>query len=234
MTIGIIGAMDEEIALLLTAVSDMQEETQAGNRYYKGLLHGHQVVICKSGVGKVNAAITTQVLIDRYQVTQILFTGVAGAVNPNLNIGDIVISSACIQHDMDVTALGFKPGEIPYQACSTFTADAQLIRLAESACANRFAGRYMKGIVLSGDQFIASREKVRALFETFEGACTEMEGAAVAQACMLNHVPFVIIRSMSDKADGSAHVNFAEFTVTASEHSFQIIESILLELQAAI
>lgn len=232
MTIGIVGAMDEEIALLLEQLSDMKEEVQVGNRFYSGQLHGHQVVICKSGVGKVNAAITTQVLVDRYQIKRLLFTGVAGAVAPSLNIGDLVISTACIQHDMDVTALGYKRGQIPYQETSTFEADDELVTVAERVCQQLFAGQYMKGIVLSGDQFIANPEQVRELYEVFNGACTEMEGAAVAQACMVNDIPFVIIRSMSDKADGSAHVNFAEFTVKASEHSYRIVAEMLKQLPA--
>lgn len=232
MTIGIVGAMDEEIALLLEQLSDMKEEVQVGNRFYSGQLHGHQVVICKSGVGKVNAAITTQVLVDRYQIKRLLFTGVAGAVAPSLNIGDLVISTACIQHDMDVSALGYKRGQIPYQETSTFEADHELVAVAERVCQQLFAGRYTKGIVLSGDQFIANRDQVQELYEVFNGACTEMEGAAVAQACMVNDIPFVIIRSMSDKADGSAHVNFAEFTVKASEHSYRIVAEMLKQLPA--
>ncbi|MGZ9587034.1 5'-methylthioadenosine/adenosylhomocysteine nucleosidase [Paenibacillus marinisediminis] len=230
MIIGIIGAMDEEIALLLQQLDTVKEDVQAGNRYYTGKMSGHQVVICKSGVGKVNAAITTQVLIDRFHVERVLFTGVAGAVAPDLDIGNIVISTGCIQHDMDVTALGFKLGEIPYQANSTFMADEGLVSLAERVCQQLVPDSYKLGIVLSGDQFIASRDKVRELHETFQGACTEMEGAAVAQVCMVNAVPFVIIRSMSDKADGSAHVNFAEFTVKASENSFRIVEHMLKEM----
>lgn len=230
MIIGIVGAMDEEIALLLEQLIHPKEEVQAGNRYYSGLLHGHEVVICKSGVGKVNAAITTQVLVDRYHIQRLLFTGVAGAVAPNLNIGDLVISTACIQHDMDVTALGYKRGQIPYQETSIFEADPALVAIAEEVCQTLFANRCMKGIVLSGDQFIANRDQVRALYDEFNGVCTEMEGAAVAQACMVNQVPFVIIRSMSDKADGSAHVNFAEFTVKASAHSYRIVSEMLKQM----
>ncbi|UHA75803.1 5'-methylthioadenosine/adenosylhomocysteine nucleosidase [Paenibacillus sp. 481] len=231
--IGIIGAMDEEIKLLLEAVEQTVEVNYAGIRYYEGRLHGRTVVICKSGVGKVNAAVTTQVLLDRFQVGTVLFTGVAGAVHPELNIGDLVISSSCIQHDMDVTALGFKPGMIPFQEVSDFTADAHLIALAEEVCAERFPDRFQKGIILSGDQFIASREKVQQLYETFQGACTEMEGSAVAQVCYMNAVPFLIIRSMSDRADGSAHVNFAEFTVEASQNSFIIINELVQKLASA-
>ncbi|WP_195572902.1 5'-methylthioadenosine/adenosylhomocysteine nucleosidase [Paenibacillus sp. 1001270B_150601_E10] len=230
MTIGIIGAMNEEIQLLLEALTDKAEIKGAGTTYYTGTLYGKSVVICKSGVGKVNAAVTTQVMIDRFKVEKVLFTGVAGAVDPELQIGDIVISSACLQHDMDVTPLGFKPGEIPYQEQSVFQADQDLVSLAEKVCEARFPGRYRTGLVLSGDQFIASREKVRELHETFQGFCTEMEGSAVAQTCALNDIPFVIIRSMSDRADGSAHMNFAEFTVMASEHSHLIIQDMLNQL----
>ncbi len=229
--IGIIGAMDEEIELLLKAAQPIEEIQVAGLRYFQGSLFGKRVVICKSGVGKVNAAITTQVLIDRFHTKTVLFTGVAGAVHPELNIGDIVISTACMHHDMDVTALGFAPGVIPFQETSQFAADPKLMQLAERVCEEHFPGRYQTGLILSGDQFIASRDKVRELYETFEGAaCTEMEGAAVAQACFINQVPFVVIRSMSDKADGSAHVNFAEFTVEASEHSYRIVESMVKEI----
>ncbi|EHQ59578.1 adenosylhomocysteine nucleosidase [Paenibacillus dendritiformis C454] len=223
--IGIIGAMDEEIERLLQAAQEVEEVKVTGMTFYRGNLAGQPVVICKSGVGKVNAAVTTQVLIDRFGAKQVLFTGVAGAIHPELNIGDIVISTYCMHHDMDVTALGFEPGVIPFQETSRFEADGALIQLAEQVCAELFPGRYLKGGVLSGDQFIASRDKVKALFETFPGsACTEMEGAAVAQVCHIHAIPFVIIRSMSDKADGSAHVNFAEFTVEAALHSYQIIE----------
>lgn len=229
--IGIIGAMDEEIELLLQAAQPVEQVDVAGLRYYKGSLHGKHIVICKSGVGKVNAAVTTQVLIDRFHVSKVIFTGVAGAVHPELNIGDIVISTSCMHHDMDVTALGFAPGIIPFQETSQFMADTGLIELAERACEQLVPGRYRKGVVLSGDQFVADRDKVRQLHETFAGsACTEMEGAAVAQACFINEIPFVVIRSMSDKADGSAHVNFAEFTVEASHRSHQIVDSMLQAL----
>lgn len=119
-TIGIIGAMDEEVELLLAGMNGSETVEKAGIRYHKGRFHGKNVIVCKSGVGKVNAAVTTQILIDFFGVSKVLFTGVAGAVHPELNIGDIVISSECLQHDMDVTALGFERGVIPYQEVSVF------------------------------------------------------------------------------------------------------------------
>ncbi|CAM2822636.1 5'-methylthioadenosine/adenosylhomocysteine nucleosidase [Paenibacillus sediminis] len=228
--IGLLGAMDEEIALLLADMDKAETTVKAGITYVTGTLHGKSVVVCKSGVGKVNAAVTTQILIDTFGIDTVLFTGVAGAVHPDLEIGDIVISTSCVQHDMDVTALGFPRGVIPYQETSEFKADNKLIALAEEACNKINEGRYMKGKVLSGDQFISSREVVKMLHEELGGACAEMEGAAVAQVCHMNDIPFVILRSMSDKADGSAHINFAEFTVEASRRSHQILDYMVRNL----
>lgn len=225
--IGLIGAMDEEVELLLGQLENKVTSVKAGVTYASGIIHGKQVVVCKSGVGKVNAAVTTQILIDSFGVSKILFTGVAGALHPDLNIGDIVISSSCMQHDMDVTPLGFARGMIPYQEISDFPADPSLIELAEEACKEQSAHHYVIGKVLSGDQFIASRETVQTLYEDLNGACAEMEGSAVAQVCYMNNVPYVVIRSMSDKADGSAHVNFPEFTVKASKRSHEIVNYML-------
>ncbi|MBB6636423.1 5'-methylthioadenosine/adenosylhomocysteine nucleosidase [Cohnella thailandensis] len=225
--IGIIGAMQEEIDLLHAQMNDRVEMNRSGIVFYSGSLNEKPVVLCKSGVGKVNAAAYTQVLIDRFNVNQVIFTGVAGAVDPDLNIGDIVISSSSLQHDVDVTALGFARGVIPFQETSEWKADEKLVAAAKQAGENTLPGRVKLGKVLSGDQFIADREQVKELYETFGGACTEMEGAAVAQVCAMNNVPFVIIRSMSDKADGSASVNFAEFTVEASNHSYRIVNEML-------
>lgn len=224
--IGIIGAMVEEIELLHKHVDVTSQTVKAGITYYDGKLHGKPVIFCKSGVGKVNAAVCTQILLD-LGADCVLFTGVAGAIDPQLNIGDIVISSSCIQHDMDVTPLGFARGTIPFHTRSEFEADPRLIDLAAAASGRLFEGRSLTGKVLSGDQFIASRDTVKYLYDTFQGACAEMEGASVAHVCDMNEVPFVVIRSMSDKADGSAHVNFADFTVTASNHSYQIIDDIV-------
>lgn len=224
--IGIIGAMAEEIELLHRHVDVTSEYTRAGITYYEGSFHEKNVIFCKSGVGKVNAAVCTQLLLDA-GATSVLFTGVAGALDPSLNIGDIVVSTSCIQHDMDVTPLGFARGVIPYHPRSEFAADEQLVQLAYEASERVFPGRSLKGKVLSGDQFIADRGTVEVLHQTLQGACAEMEGAAVAQVCDMNEIPFVVIRSMSDKADGSAHVNFAEFTVQASENSYRIIDEIV-------
>ncbi|QJC52411.1 5'-methylthioadenosine/adenosylhomocysteine nucleosidase [Paenibacillus albicereus] len=228
-TVGIIGAMAEELELLFRS-GEMGEETRkAGMTFRRGTLHGQPIIAVKSGVGKVNAAVCTQALID-LGADCVLFTGVAGAIDPELRIGDIVVSTASVQHDMDVTALGFGPGVIPYQEVSVFPADAELVELAAEAGAAAAKGKAIRGIVLSGDQFIASRDKVQQLRDVFSGACAEMEGAAVAQVCHLNEVPYVVIRSMSDQADGSAHMNFEEFTVLAANQSFQVIDAMIRSL----
>ncbi|CAI6022166.1 5'-methylthioadenosine/adenosylhomocysteine nucleosidase [Cohnella sp. JJ-181] len=228
--IGIIGAMQEEIDLLLGALEDEVEMHRSGIRYVAGSLHGRKVVVCKSGVGKVNAAICTQVLIDRFNADKIIFTGVAGALDPELEIGDIVVSSSSMQHDIDVTALGYARGILPYQDSSDWAADEALVQAAREAGDQVFPGRVKTGKVLSGDQFIADREQVKRLREELGGTCVEMEGASVAQVCAMNQVPYVVIRSISDKADGSADVNFAEFTVVASNRSFAIVNALLQRL----
>lgn len=225
--IGIIGAMQEEIDLLLAALEDAVELQRSGIRYVAGSLHGRSVVVCKSGVGKVNAAICTQVLIDRFNADKVIFTGVAGALDPELDIGDIVVSTTSAQHDIDVTALGYARSVIPYQDVSDWAADPALSAAAQAAGDKLYPGHVKAGKVLSGDQFIADRQLVLRLREELGGACVEMEGASVAQVCAMNKVPYVVIRSISDKADGSADVNFAEFTVTASNRSFAIVDEML-------
>ncbi|MDR6227441.1 5'-methylthioadenosine/adenosylhomocysteine nucleosidase [Desmospora profundinema] len=225
--IGLIGAMEEEIALFLEEMEREQTEEHVGIRYHSGRLAGQSVVVCRSGVGKVNASVCTQVLIDRYGVESVIFTGVAGALDPKLDIGDIVVSTSCQQHDMDVTPLGLSKGEIPFQKVSEFQADPELIRLAEKAASMWTEGRVIRGKVLSGDQFIARVDTVRELREQMGGACVEMEGAAVAHVCHLNDIPFVVIRSMSDRADHSADVNFQEFAVIAARRSNGIVKNMI-------
>jgi adenosylhomocysteine nucleosidase len=226
-TIGLIGAMQEEVERFLERIEDPVMYTAAGIEFRKGTWLGKTVILCKCGVGKVNAAVCTQLLIDRFGVDCILFTGVAGALHPELEIGDIVVSTNCLQHDMDVSPLGYERGIIPYADVSVFEAAPDLADAAYLASESLYPGRTRKGRILSGDQFMASRETVAKLREEFDGDCVEMEGAAVAQVCHLNGKPFVILRSMSDKADGSAHVNFVEFTKLASERSGSIVEEML-------
>jgi adenosylhomocysteine nucleosidase len=229
--IGIIGAMIEEVELIQKKMTVNQSVRHAGISFIVGSFCGKEIVVCKSGVGKVNAAMCTQALIDYFEVEAVVFTGVAGALDPSLEIGDIVISTDCMQHDIDVTALGFPRGIIPFQETSVFVADSLLINVAFEASVKLFSEKAKRGRILSGDQFIADREKVNELHNELNGICTEMEGAATAQVCVMNETAFVIIRSMSDKANGSAPDNFTEFTKQAAFHSFQIVEEMLTQLR---
>lgn len=225
--IGIIGAMNEEIELFLDGMSNVTQYKKAGIIFYEGSMNNKSAILCKSGVGKINAAVCTQILIDDFNIKQVIFTGVAGALHPELQIGDIVVSTAAMQHDIDASALGFNRETIPFADKSTFEADNELIRLALKASEDINEGRVVTGLILSGDQFISAGQAAKELHQLFGGYCTEMEGAAVAQVCHMNEIPFVIVRSMSDKADGSAHINFPEFTKLASGRSYLIVDKML-------
>jgi adenosylhomocysteine nucleosidase len=223
--IGIIGAMTEELEALLTELQNKQTTQHGPFTLHAGTLEGKQVLLAQCGIGKVNAAALTQLLILQ-KVEKIIFTGVAGAVDASLKVGDIVVSTDAVQHDSDVRALGYKLGEVPGEALS-WQADEGLLELAFNAAKTIQGINVMKGRVLSGDQFIASADKVKDLREVFEGACAEMEGAAVAQICSKWSLPFVIIRSMSDSADHSANVDFREFTKVAASHAKQVVRDML-------
>jgi adenosylhomocysteine nucleosidase len=226
--IGIIGAMTEELEALLEALQDKQTTQHGPFTLYSGKLEGQRVLLAQCGIGKVNAAALTQLMILQ-NVRQIIFTGVAGAVDTSLNVGDIVISTDTMQHDSDVRALGYQIGEVPGETLA-WQADETLRELAFEAAQTIDGIKVIKGRVLSGDQFIASAEKVKELREVFAGACAEMEGAAVAQICSKWSIPFVIIRSMSDSADHDAKVNFREFTPVAAARAKQVVRGMLQKM----
>lgn len=214
---GIIGAMDEEVASLKEALTEATVRTVAGMDFYEGKLDGQAVVVVRCSVGKVNAAACTQILIDKFGVDRIINTGVAGSLDADIDIGDIVISTDAVQHDMDASALGFARGEIPYSSVSVFPADEGMRKsAAEAVKAAAPDIRAFEGRVCSGDQFIASRAQKEAIISTFGGLCCEMEGAAIAQVCCLNETPFVIIRAISDKADDSEEMSYLEFEQAAA------------------
>ncbi|QKS72077.1 5'-methylthioadenosine/adenosylhomocysteine nucleosidase [Paenalkalicoccus suaedae] len=226
--IGIIGAMDEEIAHFKGKLANQSEETIAGLTFLQGEWQGRNVVITKCGVGKVNASIATQKLIDRYHVSEILFTGVAGACNPSLNIGDMVISSVCQQHDIDASPLGFPKGTIPmFDGPSIFEADTKLVERVSSIASGVTDTNVIVGKVVSGDQFIASRETVEELHNDFGADCVEMEGAAVAQVAFVHNVPFVILRSISDKANGDAPADFTSWVTESAKRAALIVDHYL-------
>ena len=222
--LGIIGAMDQEVAGIKAHMTGVTVTSRAGMDFYQGQLCGKPTVVVKSGIGKVNAAVCTQILADVFRVNAIINTGIAGSLQAKIDIGDIVLSKDALQHDMDATGFGYEPGIIPQMDVSVFPADEKLIRTAKEACEtvnpdiHVFLGR-----VVSGDQFISDKAKKEWLAEHFGGYCTEMEGAAIAQAAYLNHIPYLVVRAISDKADDSANMDYETFEAKAIEHSIRLI-----------
>ncbi len=229
--IGIIGAMEVEVADLKKAMVNTSIINRAGMEFCHGTLCGKEVVVVQCGIGKVNAAICTQVLADLFEVECVINTGVAGSLNAQINIEDIVISTDALQHDMDVTMLGYPKGQIPGIDVLAFEADQKLADLAEKVCkeVNPQIGTF-RGRVVSGDQFVAAKETKEELIRLYDGSCTEMEGAAIAQTAYLNGIPFLILRAISDKADDSAHMNYPEFEREAARHCVNLVMGMLKEL----
>lgn len=231
MKIGIIGAMDLEIATLKEKMTIMSTKTVASMEFFDGTLNNVSVVIVKCGIGKVNAGICVQILHDLFSVTHVINTGVAGSLRAEINIGDIVVSTDAVQHDMDVTALGYQVGQIPQIPVFSFAADNSLADTAVAVCREVNTDiQVFQGRIVSGDQFISSKDKKEFLIKTFDGSCTEMEGSAIAQAAYLNGLPFVIIRAISDKADDSAEMDYPTFEHGAALHSAKLVEAMLNRL----
>ena len=229
--IGIIGAMEEEVEALRAKLENPQKMTKASMDFYSGKMHGMDVVIVRSGIGKVNAGICTQILADVYQVDAVMNTGIAGSLKAEIDIGDVVISTDTVQHDMDATGFGYEPGIIPRMETSYFQADPQLVELAAAACREAVPEiQVFTGRVVSGDQCVSDRSVKDRIAAQFGGMCTEMEGAAIAQAAYLNHIPFVIIRAISDKADDSATMDYPAFERQAIAHSVALVENFVKRL----
>lgn len=169
-------------------------------------------------------------MIEAFDVEEIIFTGVAGGINEDLDLGDVVISKDLIQHDFDTSAFGDKLGVIPRMDNSVFKADEELIELAVNA-GKKLKGKVIVGRVLSGDQFIASPEKIAFLKKEFNGDCTEMEGAAVGHVCQVLDIPFVVIRTMSDKANSNAHTDYATFMRIAADNSVTLVDEMLSNMK---
>ena len=230
--IGIIGAMEVEVASLKERMQDVEITRKASMEFYAGVLEGKKVVVVRSGIGKVNAAICTQILIDDFHAEVVINTGIAGSLNADINIGDIVVSTDLIHHDMNAVAFGYPVGQIPQMDAFSFQADEQMRKLAKEVCEEVNPEiRVFEGRVVSGDQFISSREVKDKIKENFDGCCTEMEGAAIAQTAYLNQIPFVIIRAISDKADDSATMDYPTFEKQAVEHSVRLTRGFLKRIQ---
>ncbi|RXZ68681.1 5'-methylthioadenosine/adenosylhomocysteine nucleosidase [Fusobacterium necrophorum] len=231
MRIGIMGAMHEEITELKQDLEpDYHMEKMGDLEFMIGKLYGREVVLVEAGIGKVNAALCATLLSQHFQVNALLFTGVAGALYPEIEIADIVLGTELVEHDFDVTAFGYPLGKIPRMDVHAFPADPRILKVAEKVGNQIFGESHIfQGRILSGDQFVADLEKIRFLRETFDGYCTEMEGAAVAHVCHILGTPFLIIRSISDKANHEAQMDYPEFVKIAAKNSKKMIEGILQE-----
>lgn len=226
--IGIIGAMDEEVSQLKSRMEDIQVTVKANMEFNSGKLGGKDVVVVRSGIGKVNAAVCTQILIDDFNVKTVINTGIAGSLKAEINIGDLVLSTDALQHDMDATGFGYDYGIIPRMETSVFPADSKIIEAAYAVCKEVNADiNVFKGRVVSGDQFIGDKEKKNWIADQFQGYCTEMEGAAIAQTAYLNQIPFLIVRAISDKADDSAHMDYSDFEEKAIAHSVKLMTALI-------
>ena len=222
MKLGIIGAMDVEVAVLKEKMEGAAVSVKAGMEFCEGTLEGLPAVVVQCGVGKVNAALCAQILCDCYGVTAIVNTGIAGSLCNELDIADLVISRDAIHHDFDLRFWGRPVGQVPGFDVTAFPADEKLMELAFRAAEAVNPGHNKVGRVASGDQFICSREQKETIIANTQAICAEMEGASIAHAAYRNGVPFVILRAISDKADDSAEMDYPTFEALAAKRCAQV------------
>ena len=214
--LGIIGAMSIEVECLKAAMENMKAATLTGMEFYEGTLDGLACVVVECGVGKVNAALCVQILCDRFGVTHIVNTGVAGSLSNDLDIGDLVVSRDVMYHDFDCSPMGYAIGQVPRMPVLRFPADDTLLEAALEAVNMVYPGHCLVGTVASGDQFVSDPGVKQRIITNTGALCTEMEGAAIAHAAFRNSVPFVVIRAISDKADDSAQMDYPSFEEMAA------------------
>ncbi|WP_416149255.1 5'-methylthioadenosine/S-adenosylhomocysteine nucleosidase [Salipaludibacillus sp. HK11] len=230
MRIGIIGAMEEEVELLKTEMSVTEEAIIAGCEFYLGRINGMEVILSKSGIGKVNAAISTTLMNQLYFPDYIINTGSAGGFHKELAVGNIVISTEVRYNDVDATVFGYEFGQVPRMP-SFYEPESSLINIAEE-CAKEVGIHAVKGLVISGDSFMSDHDRVEEVRSKFnDPSCSEMEAGAIAQVCHQFQTPFVIIRSLSDIAGKDAKVSYDEFLETASVHSAKLVILMLEEFR---
>ena len=227
MTIGIIAAMAEELEILLKDISLEEKNTKANMTFHKGKLYGKDVVAVVCGIGKVNSAVCTQILVSEYNVDKVINVGVAGGIGKDIYPGDVVVAENLVQHDMDTTAFGDKMGQIPRLDTFDFKCDKELVETAKKACEEISEITSFTGRIVSGDQFVANLEKIQWLEKEFGAISCEMEGASIAQVSYLNNIPFVVIRSISDNANNGAHMDYEKFTPIAVKNSTKILKRML-------
>ena len=229
--LGIIGAMQVEVEILLGAMENKKAMEKAGRTFYEGTLKGLPVVVVQCGVGKVNAAMCTQILCDLFDVTHLVNTGIAGSLCADLDIGDLVVSSDAMYHDMDAVHFGYAFGRVPGMDVVAFPADETMIRCAYAAAEAVNPGHTQIGRVASGDQFVAEKIVKEKIIANTQGLCTEMEGAAIAQTAYRNGLPFVILRAISDKADDSAEMDYPTFERIAAHRCAEVTMDLARQLK---
>jgi adenosylhomocysteine nucleosidase len=231
MKIGIIGAMEQEVTRLKQQIDGCSESKQGGCTFYEGQLNGVAVVLLQSGIGKVAATVGTTTLINQYNPDLVINTGSAGGFDPSLKLGDVVISSEVRHHDADVTAFGYEMGQMAGQPAA-FIADEKLISVAEKAVANQQDKHAVRGLICTGDAFICSDQKKDYIRQYFPSViAVEMEAAAIAQTCHQFNKPFVVVRAISDVADGESPMSFEEFLPLAAKSSSEMVVDMLALLK---
>jgi adenosylhomocysteine/aminodeoxyfutalosine nucleosidase len=226
--IAIMGAMPEEIEPIIDKLDNMETMLYGANKYYEGSYNGQEVVVAYSKIGKVFATLTATILIEKFGCDTLLFSGVAGAINDELQIGDLIIAESLCQHDLDITAFGHPFGYVPEgEVC--ITSDVTLRNIAKDVAKQK--GLTLKeGVIATGDQFVADEERKNWIGSTFDADALEMEGASVAVVCNALNVPFFILRAISDSADMDASFNFDEFLESSAKISADFILSMVDEL----
>lgn len=227
--IGIITAVDTERDSVLQKMTGIKSIILYGIVFYQGFINHTPVVTAMSGVGKVNAARCSQLMIDKFQPERLVNLGSAGAIHPDIHVGDVVISTVCIQHDVDLTVFGIKKGAFDEQDCGFFQADPDFAELCQKAVAINIGNEFkiFSGVIATGDQFNDSLEKKSQLFEEFGAYCNEMEGAAVAQVCALCNIPFVVIRSISDTPGNESKMLYNDYKQLASERCADFLVNLI-------
>jgi adenosylhomocysteine/aminodeoxyfutalosine nucleosidase len=225
--IGILCAMREELEPILENMKVKEKLNHANNIYYLASFEGKDIVLAYSKIGKVNAALSATIMIEKFKIEKLLFSGVAGAIDKDLKIGDLIIATKTAQHDVDLTVFGYEPGFIP-ESRVFFDCDSSLNEIARKV-ANKMGIKLKEGIIASGDQFIHSKEKKEWIKNTFNASAIEMEGAAVGCVCFNENIPFFMLRSISDTAEEGAGVDFDEFLEESSKISAKFLLNMLKE-----
>lgn len=230
MRIGIIGALDFEVQALKNLMENAKTEKISSIEYYSGKINGCETIVASAGVGKVNAAVCAEAMIIRYAPDCVINVGVAGGLSPKLNIGDVAIATAVVEHDMDTTPVGDPKGFISGIDTVMMPCDGHVSDVMHEAV-NRLGINSVRGVIASGDQFIASDAQRQTIISDFDAVAAEMEGASIGHVCTMNSVPFAVLRAISDGANSDSHMDFPTFAKMAAENSVNIILEFLKNIQ---